>query len=69
MWWDPVLAPDLVKGLCLKNSTCVVESLYNFIPQDKGRQSNMKKLLIFMVLILMIILVITPVRRKDLNQN
>lgn len=67
MWLDPVLAPDLVKGLCLKNSTDVVESLYNFIPQNKRRQTNIKKIFIFMVLILMIILIIILVRLKDLN--
>lgn len=69
MWLDPALAPDLVKGLCLKNSTDVVESLYNSIPQDKGRQTNMKKIIIFLVVILMIILIIIVVRLNDVNQN
>lgn len=67
VWVDPVLAPDLLKGLCLKNFTGVVECLYNFIPQDKGRQTNMKKLFIYVVLILMIILIIILVRLKDFN--
>lgn len=33
-WLDPILAPDLVYGLCLKDYPGVIEPLYNFVLQN-----------------------------------
>lgn len=40
MLLDPILAPDFVDDLWLKDYLDVIESLYNFVPQDKGWQTK-----------------------------